>query len=132
MKESSYRSYNLNHLGLVADMVDELGLSELIDTVIKQDPEQRHVSFGQCVKAMVLNGLSFVNRSLYLMPHFFKDKPIERLLGEGIEPEHLNDCILGRALDAIYAYGPEQAVRLTGGTVGQAFGAIWRSRPYGL
>ncbi len=41
------------------------------------------------------------------MPHFFKDKPVERLLGDGIEAEHLNDDALGRALDAIYAYGPE-------------------------
>ena len=88
-------------------MVDELGLSELIDTVIKQDHEQRQVSVGQCVKAMILNGLGFVNRALYLMPHFFKDKPIERLLGEGVAAEHLNDDALGRALDAIYAYGPE-------------------------
>jgi transposase len=88
-------------------MVDELGLPELIDTVIKQDHEQRHVSVGQCVKAMILNGLGFVNRALYLMPHFFKDKPVERLLGEGVEAEHLNDDALGRALDVIYAYGPE-------------------------
>ena len=42
------------------------------------------------------------------MPHFFKDKPVERLLGEGITAEQLNDDALGRALDAIYAYGPEQ------------------------
>jgi len=56
---------------------------------------------------MILNGLGFVNRALYLMPHFFKDKPVERLLGDGIEAEHLNDDVLGRALDAIYAYGPE-------------------------
>ena len=87
-------------------MVDELGLSELIDIVIKQDHEQRQVSVGQCVKAMILNGLGFVNRALYLMPHFFKDKPVERLLGEGVAAEHLNDDALGRALDAIYAYGP--------------------------
>ena len=40
-------------------------------------------------------------------PHFFKDKPVERLLGEGVAAEHLNDDALGRALDAIYAYGPE-------------------------
>ncbi len=52
-------------------------------------------------------GLGFVNRALYLMPHFFKDKPVERLLGDGIEAEHLNDDALGRALDTIYAYGPE-------------------------
>ena len=104
---SSYNSYNLDHLGLIAGMVDELGFSELIDIVIKQDHEQRQVSVGQCVKAMILNGLGFVNRALYLMPHFFKDKPVERLLGEGVAAEHLNDDALGRALDAIYAYGPE-------------------------
>ncbi len=105
--DSPYSSYNLDHLGLIAGMIDELGLPELIDTVIKQDHEQRQVSVGTCVKAMILNGLGFVNRALYLMPHFFKDKPVERLLGEGIEAEHLNDDALGRALDAIYAYGPE-------------------------
>ncbi|MGZ8908046.1 MAG: DUF4277 domain-containing protein, partial [Methylobacter sp.] len=27
----------MDHLGLIAGMVDELGLPELIDTVIKQD-----------------------------------------------------------------------------------------------
>ena len=107
-EESLYSSSNLDHLGLVAGMVDELGLVELIDAVIIQDHEQRVVSVGQCVKAMVLNGLGFVNRTLYPMPHFFKDKPIGRLLGEGIEAEHLNDDTLGRALDTIYAYGAEQ------------------------
>lgn len=34
-------------------MVDELGLPELIDAVIKQDHEQRYVSVGLCVKAMI-------------------------------------------------------------------------------
>ncbi len=41
------------------------------------------------------------------MPHFFKNKPVERLLGEGLAAEHLNDDALGKALDAIYAYDPE-------------------------
>jgi len=106
--DSTYSSYNLDHLGLIAGMVDELGLPELIDKVIKQDHEQRNVSVGVCVKAMILNGLGFVNRALYLMPHFFKDKPVGRLLGEGVTCEQLNDDALGRALDAIYAYGSEQ------------------------
>ena len=66
-----YNSYNLDHLGLIAGMFDELGLSELIDTVIKQDHEQRQVSVGTCVKAMILNGLGFVNRALYPPPAFF-------------------------------------------------------------
>ena len=83
MSDTSYNSYNLDHLGLISAMVDELGLVSLIDTLIPQDHKQRHVSVGTCVKAMILNGLGFANRTLYLMPHFFKDKPIERLLGEG-------------------------------------------------
>ena len=37
IKDSPYSSYNLDHLGLIAAMIDELGLPELIDTVIKQD-----------------------------------------------------------------------------------------------
>lgn len=104
----AYSSRLLNHLGLVAGMCDELGIAELIDRVIVQDGEKRIVSIGQATKAMVLNGLGFANRSLYLTPLFFRDKPVERLLGEGIEAEHLNDDVLGRALDAIYAYGPTQ------------------------
>ena len=101
MSETSYNSYNLDHLGLISAMVDELGLEELVDTIIPQDQKYRHVSVGKCVKAMILNGLGFANRTLYLMPHFFKDKPIERLLGEGIKAEHLNDDKLGRAMDSI-------------------------------
>lgn len=49
--------------------------------------------------------LGFANRTLYLIPLFFLDKPVERLIGEDIKAEHLNDNVLGRALDAIYKYG---------------------------
>ncbi|MCX7099397.1 MAG: DUF4277 domain-containing protein [Methylococcales bacterium] len=93
-------------MGLIAGMIDELGLLGLIDTVIKQDHGQRLVSVGLCVKALILYGLGFTNLALYLMPHFFKDKPLEYLLGKGIGAGHFNDDALGRALDAIYAYGP--------------------------
>ncbi len=51
------------------------------------------------------NGLGFGNQRLYLMPKFFWDKPTERLVGEGIQPEQLNDDVLGRALDALYKVG---------------------------
>lgn len=109
-----YRSKQLDHLGLVAGMCDELGIIELIDRLIPQDKEKRTVSpstgsghrIGQAVKAMVLNGLGFASRALYLSPQFFRDKPVERLIGAGIEAEHLNDDVLGRALDAVYAYDP--------------------------
>ena len=98
----------LNHLGLVTGMYDELGLGELIDSLIPQDEEQRTVSVGQAVKAMIVNGLGFANRALYLTPHFFQDKQADRLIGEGIEAQHLSDSTSGRALDAIYKYNPEK------------------------
>lgn len=90
LTDTLYKSYTLDHLGLIAGMVDELGLPKLIDTLVIQDQQQRHVSVGLNVedKAMILNSLGFANRTLYLIPHFFKDKPVGRLLGEGIEAEH--------------------------------------------
>jgi len=40
-----------------------------------------------------------------LVSDFFENKPTERLLGEGVKPSHLNDSVLGRALDAVQHYG---------------------------
>ena len=72
-----YQSYTLDHYGLVAGLYDELGIGAHIDRLISQDFDQRNVSIGTAVKAMIINGLGFSNRALYLVPHFFKDKPIE-------------------------------------------------------
>ncbi len=60
---------------------------------------------SQAGRTVVLNGLGFANRRLYLTTRFFQNKPTGRLLGAGIEPEHLNDDALGKALDDLYAYG---------------------------
>lgn len=100
-----YQSQILDHLGLVAAMFDELGIGDVIDQAICQDTSTRQVSVGQAVKAMILNGLGFVNQRLYLVPYFFDNKPLERLIGAGIEATHLNDDVLGRALDALYDVG---------------------------
>jgi len=78
-----------------------------IDAMIPQDLDQRQVSVGVAVKAMILTGLGFVQRALYLTPDFFKGKPVGRLLGPGITAGMLNDDALGRALDAIFAFGVE-------------------------
>jgi transposase len=102
---TGYHSQVLDHLGLVAAMYEELGIGEVIDHAIAQDLTKRTVSLGQAVKAMVLNGLGFVNQQLYLIPTFFQNKPTERLLGPGIAAAHLNDDVLGRTLEALYDYG---------------------------
>lgn len=108
MDETRYKSQTLEHLGLVAAMFDELGIGELVDELIPQDFEQRSITLGQAMKAMVLNGLGFANRRLYLMPEFFENKPTERLLGEGVSPEQINDDALGKALDKLYDFGPSE------------------------
>ena len=100
-----YRTQVLDHLGLVAGMFEELGIAEVIDRATKQDPEMRIVTAGHAVKAMVLNGLGFINQQLYLVPHFFQNKPISRLIAPGIQASHLNDDTLGRALDTLYDFG---------------------------
>jgi len=105
MSLTNHKSLSLDHLGLVAGMYDELGIGETIDAAIQQDTDRRNLSLGQAVKAMVLNGLGFVNQNLYLVPHFFANKPTEMLIGTGILPEHINDDVLGRALDDLYDYG---------------------------
>ena len=56
-------------------MVDELGIVEWVDRLLPKNQEKQIVSYGQAVKAMILNGLGYNQRTLYLTPHFFQDKP---------------------------------------------------------
>ncbi|QEP41784.1 DUF4277 domain-containing protein [Ectothiorhodospiraceae bacterium BW-2] len=100
-----YETKTLDHLGLVSAMIDELGLVEQIDALLPKDEEKQTISHGQAVKAMILNGLGFAHRALYLTPLFFRDKPVDRLIGEGVTADQINDDALGRALDAVYNYG---------------------------
>ena len=105
MPPVQYQSKNLNHLGLVAAMCRELKIAEFIDTRITNDSDVRNVTIGQAVVAMIINGLGFTGQTLYMFPEFFEDKPIDRLIGDGIQAEHLNDKVLGRALDSLYDAG---------------------------
>jgi transposase len=92
---------DIDHLGIVAGIVDEIGLVEQIDHKLGTHPQQC-VSPGQVVKAMILNGLGFLSAPLYLFEEFFSGKATEHLIGSGIEPSHLNDDRLGRVLDKLF------------------------------
>ena len=117
-----YRTQVLDHLGLVAGMFEELGITEVIDRATKQDPEMRIVTVGHAVKAMVLNGLGFINQQLYLVPHFFQNKPLSRLIAPGIQASHLNDDTLGRALDTLYDFGVTELYCLIAATAATRLG----------
>jgi transposase len=121
-KPQPYRTQILDHLGLVAGMFEELGIAEVIDQATKQDPEMRIVTAGHAVKAMVLNGLGFVNQQLYLVPHFFQNKPLARLIAPGIQAHQLNDDTLGRALDTLYDFGVTALYSLIAATAAQRLG----------
>ncbi|HEY9600804.1 MAG TPA: DUF4277 domain-containing protein, partial [Allocoleopsis sp.] len=98
---------NLDHLGLVAGIIDEIGIVKQINQLVGEQPGEI-VSPGHAVKAMILNGLGLVSSPLYLFSKFFSGKATEHLIGEGIKPEHLNDDRLGRVLDKLYLTGLEQ------------------------
>ena len=97
-KPPLYRTQILDHLGLVAGMFDELGIGDVIDHATHQNPEMRDLTAGEAVKAMVLNGLGFINQALYLVPRFFQHKPTSRLISLRVTPKQLNDDALWSGL----------------------------------
>jgi transposase len=94
----------LDHLGIVAGVCEEIGLAAYLDALA--GPNEQQVSVGTATVAMILNGLGFSNRRLYLVSQFFATKPVEHLLGPGITAERLHDDCLGRTLDWLYAHDP--------------------------
>lgn len=98
----SFTPERLDHLGIVAGICREIGLAELLDG--HTEPSRQRVSVGTATVALVLNGLGFSNRRLYLVPQFFENKPVQRLLGDGVKACDLNDDCLGRTLDRPYEH----------------------------
>ena len=101
----TYSIKNIDHLGLVSGMCKEIGIAKIIDKAHPKQSKDKKITYGQLVEAMILNGLGFVGRTLHMYPEYFADKPVERLLGEGIKAEHINDDALGRCLDQLYETG---------------------------
>lgn len=69
---------NLDHLGLVAALCQELGIARMIDALLPKTPPFK-VSHGEALVAMIVNGLGFHSSTLHMFPQFFANKPVERL-----------------------------------------------------
>ena len=95
---------NLDHLGIVAGIIDEIEIAKIINNKLGIDVREK-ISAGTVVKSILINGLGFVSRPLYLFSQFFQDKAIGKLLGEGIKADYLNDDKIGRVMDELYKYG---------------------------
>src|SRR6476469_4417103 len=91
----------MDHHGLVAAVCQELGIAKKIDKRLGKSDKRRVVSPGQAAVAMILNGLGFTNRRLYLTHQFFETKAVERLLGPDLEAQDITDYTLGHTLDDI-------------------------------
>jgi len=94
----------IDHLGIVAGVIKDLGIIELIDERIP-DHAKEEITTGEAVAGMIINGLGFSNRPLTLTPQFFQSKAMDRLFRKGVDASYFNRFKLGRALDDCYQYG---------------------------
>ena len=105
LADENVQTLSMDHHGIVAATCKDLKIAEKINDRIDTADKRRVVSAGKAVVAMILNGLGFTNRRLYLTHQFFETKPTEILLDENITATDITDHTLGRALDEIAEYG---------------------------
>lgn len=107
MDEINVATKKLDHLGIVAATIHDLGIIEAIDSRIPTS-KQEIISTGEATAAMIMNGLGFTSEPLYMTPQFYSDKAINQLFNrDGLKPEHFNARKLGEALDDLNGYGLE-------------------------
>lgn len=112
---------NIDHLGIVAGIIDAIGLVEIINELIGEEKGEK-VSPGHVVKAMILNGLGFVSKPLYMFPQYFETIACEHLIGTGVKPEYLNDDKLGRVMDKLFIKGLDTIFFIIALKAAQKFG----------
>jgi transposase len=125
LTKKQVRGKVLDHLGLVAATIKDLGLVEKIDALLSLSKNRgSKLTMGQRSAAMILNGLGFMNNRLYMFEKFLENKPVDRLFGKGVEASHFNDDALGRCLDAIAKYGVTKFFTEVSFSIGQEQGLI--------
>jgi transposase len=100
-----YTTEVMDHHGLVAAVCRDLKIADKINQRIGSKDPRRVVQPGVACVAMILNGLGFTNRRLYLTPQFFESKSMSALFDEKIKASDLNEHSLGKAADEIAQYG---------------------------
>ena len=98
---SRVRVERLDHLGVIAGVIKELGIVELNSRIDSDEP----ITTGEAISGMLLNGLGFSDRPMSLTPQFFQNKPLDVLFRPGVVASHFNRFKLGRSLDKVFAYG---------------------------
>ncbi|MGB3419464.1 MAG: DUF4277 domain-containing protein, partial [Dolichospermum sp.] len=78
LKPQEIEIQNIDHLGIVAGIIDSIGIVEIINELIGVEKDEK-VNAGQVVKAMIINGLGFVSKPLYMFPKYFETIACEHL-----------------------------------------------------
>src|SRR2546428_1016988 len=94
----------LDHLGVVASIIKDLGIIEMIDARVPPH-DQEEITTGEAIAGMIVNGLGFAHRPLSLTPQFFANKPLDLLFRPGVRADMFNRFKLGRSLDEVSSYG---------------------------
>ena len=96
------KPYALGHLGLAGAFIRECGLIDKIDSLIpKESNNAGHFTHGQVVALMILNGLGYTTRPLYMSNTFFDAKDVEAMLEFEYRSSWFNDDVIGRTMDAM-------------------------------
>ena len=127
LSRENIKTQDLSHLGIVAGVIKKIGLIKKIEQKLIKKSNNQKITHGQSTAAMILNGLGFTERRLYLVSSFFSNKPVDKYLGEGVKAEDLNDDCLGRTLDAIYNYGTTKLFGEVAFDIAQEFNFLGRS-----
>lgn len=99
----------LDHLGIVAGVIKDLKLIEMIDQSLQKDQnDQEMITPGEAIAGMIINGLEFSARPLSLTPQFFETKALEVLFRPGVSADYFNRHKLGKVLDSAHDYGCDQ------------------------
>jgi len=121
LKPQEIEIQNIDHLGIVAGIIDSIGIVEIINELIGVEKDEK-VNAGQVVKAMIINGLGFVSQPLYMFPEYFETIACEHLIGTGVKPEYLNDDKLGRVMDKLFIKGLDTIFFIIAVKAAQKFG----------
>ncbi|WP_373278300.1 DUF4277 domain-containing protein, partial [Cylindrospermopsis raciborskii] len=102
-------------------MIDSIGIVEIINELIGVEKDEK-VNAGQVVKAMIINGLGFVSKPLYMFPEYCETIACEHLIGAGVKPQYLNDDKLGRVMDKMFEKGLSTIFFIIAAKAAQKFG----------
>lgn len=103
-----FEAVPLGHLPLVSAILDDLGVSSVLDELLPKDPRSK-VSDADCVAAMVLNILGG-RTALYCMEQWLKKIPVDIVIGGHCAPSDFSDSRLASTLDHLFAAGTDQVL----------------------